>query len=462
MSQLDEGFVLDDRVNWNIWSDSQGLIPGSHYEMNNPWGLISWRSDWVDVGFSVYNYERHDFYDRDEWQEGDDQDFTLGFTAPAVSFDLHHTWGNHSLKIGAEYTYGDASAHYLYYREGTEDIDFKQNLVGVFAQDSWQALPWLNVSLGVRFDYFENSIGSVNTTGAESSDDRISGSGWTPRLSATVDVADGMQIYGFFGGLFKAPSMADLYRWYGNYNLISFAGNAVLRAFYDVEGDIPPEDVEAWQAMLGQLKPSRGYDGELGFRHVGDRFFYSLNFFYEYINDYIVVFPVSYPPTYNIDNVQLWGLELTGNCTITKWLEVEANYTFMQNHKEGDALVERLYDTDKLFNAPENILSVFIRIRPFEGFMAEWQTFFVSSRVTGGAPGVPPQKAKETPKYDPILALGAYDLENLQLSYTPGTWKFITPKIAFAVQNIFDRRDYIRLDYPLPGRLFYGGLSATF
>jgi outer membrane receptor protein involved in Fe transport len=175
-----------------------------------------------------------------------------------------------------------------------------------------------------------------------------------------------------------------------------------------------------------------------------------------------VIYPVSYPPTYNVDNVQLWGLEVAGIYSFSRWLEIEANYAFIQNKKRGDDIVETLYGRDELFNAPEHVLNVFLRARPFEGFLAEWQVNFVSSRFAGGAPGVPPQAAQQVPKFDPITELDAYDLHNIHLSYSPGTWRFLTPRFSFAVQNLFDRRDYIRLDYPLPGRLYYGGIEVDF
>ncbi len=468
-SDRNEGFVLDDRVNWNVWSNAQGLAPGSDFDLDNRGVQVSWKTGWVDAAFSYSVYGRDDNYLREKWNPGDWQDYTLWYKAPAAKLKAHHTWGNHHWKAGFEYTYGDAASKWVYYRQGTEDVSFLQNLCGAFAEDSWQVIPRFRVTLGLRFDWFENRIFSLGASGGQESRDQATGDGWSPRVSATYDFTDGIQVYGFFGKVFKAPAMADFYRWYGNYNLISPTGLAVLRAFYGIDQPpmapanlIPPEYVSAWQSTLGRLKPARGYDAELGLRHSGDRFYYGINLFYEYIDDYIVIYPTSYPPTYNIDNVQLWGLELSGIYNVCRWLEVEGNYAFIQNKKQGDEIVETLYGRDELFNAPEHILNVFLRARPFEGFEAEWQVNFVSSRFAGGAPGSPPQAAQQNPKFDPITELGAYDLHNVHLSYSPGTWKFITPRLSFAVQNLFDRRDFIRLDYPLPGRLFYGGIEVDF
>ncbi len=465
-----EGFVLDDRVDWNVWSDAQDLAPGSDFDLDTQGIQASWASGWVDAAFSFTGQGRDDDYRREDWENGDWQDFNLWYKAPAVKVKVHHHWRNHEWKLGGEYTYGDADAKWVYYGQGIEHVSFNQDLYAFFAEDSWRILPEVTLTVGIRFDGYENRISSKGAAGGKESKDKISDTQWSPRVSVTWDVTDGLQAYGFFGRVFKAPAMADLYRWYGNYNLISQAGRAVLRAFYDIHDQppgapaelIPPEIVEDWQATLGSLSPAKGYDGEVGLRHGGDRFFYSLNLFYEYIDDYIVIYPVSYPPTYNVDKVQLWGLECSGVYTFSKWLELEAAYAFIQNDKEGDEIVEKLYGRKELFNAPEHTLNIFVRSRPLEGFTAEWQVHFVSGRFAGGAPGVPPQMADRQPKFEPITELDAYDIHSIRLSYEPGTWKGLHPRFSFAVENLFDRRDFIRLDYPLPGRLFYGGIEMTF
>jgi|GEM_PF-4015593 len=467
-SDRNEGFVLDERVNWNVWSNAQGLAPGSDFDLDMRGVRVSWRTDWLDAAFSYSVYDRDNDYLRTSWDTGDWLDYTLRYKSPAAKLMAHHTWGTHHWKAGFEYSYGDAGSKWVYYQQGTEDVSFFQNLYGIFAEDSWQVIPRFNVTFGLRFDWFENRISSAGASSGQESLDDVSDEGLSPRISATYDLADGVQVYGFFGRVFKAPAMADLYRWYGNYNLISDTGRAVLRAFYGIDQPptapadlIPSEYVSAWQSTLGRIKPAKGYDAELGLRHNGDRFHYAVNLFYEYIDDYIVIYPVSYPPTYNVDNVQLWGMELSGIYNFSRWLELEGNYAFVQNKKRGDEIVETLYGSDELFNAPEHILNIFLRTRPFEGFLAEWQVNLVSSRLAGGAPAVPPQAAQNNPTFDPITELGAYDLHNVHLSYSPGTWKSLTPRFSFAVQNLFDRRDFIRLDYPLPGRLFYGGIEVA-
>ena len=466
-SHRNEGFVLDERVNWNVWSNARGLTSGSYFDLDNSGVQAVWDSDWVNAAFSYTAQDRDDHYKRDTWNTGDWWDYDLRYKAPSFKVKVHHRWRNHTWKLGGEYTYGDSDANWVYYEQGNEDVSFNQDLYGFFAEDSWQALPRVTLTFGVRFDRFENRISSEGAPGGRESRDELTGDGWSPRLSVAYQATDAVQIYGFFGRLFKAPAMADLYRWYGNYNLLSFGGRAVLRAFYGLDQPpgappelIPPELVADWQSMLGRLKPAKGYDAELGLKGRGDRFAYDLNLFYEYIDDYIMIYPISYPPTYNVDNVQLWGLEVSGIYTFSKWLEVEGNYAFVQNEKKGDEITEGIYETDDLFNAPEHVLNVFIRTRPFKGFMAEWQVNFVSGRFAGGAPGVPPQVSDVKPQFQPIMELGPYDIESIHLSYSPGPWRGVSPRFSFAVENLFDRQDYIRLDYPLPGRLFYGGIEV--
>jgi len=468
-----EGFVLDPRVLWNVWSEANGLSPNSDWDLQGQGVVLSWTSDWVDASFCYNGQDRDDNYLKylgHPWAKGDFQDYTLFFNTPTAKLKVHHQWGNHAWKAGMEYTYGDASSRWTYYEAGVEDVTFMQDLWAAFVEDSWQLHPRVNLSVGFRYDHSDNRFHSAYYGTANSTEYSVQGDGWSPRATLTWNIVDALEVYGHFGRLYKAPTLADLYRWYGSMSLVSGPGRAVLRAFYGINQPpmapaslIPQPYIDNWRAMIGQLRPATGYDGELGVRQHGERYAYGVNLFYEYIDDYIVLFPSSYPPTYNVDNVQLWGLEVDGSYTFCKWLEIEGNYAFIQNHVRGDELVQGLYDgREELFNAPENVLNVFVRSRPFEGFLAEWQVNFVSGRFAGGEPGAPPQAAARNPSYQPITDLGPYDLHNLQMTYEPGAWKGMSPRLSFAVQNIFDRRDYMRLDYPLPGRLFYGGLELAF
>jgi outer membrane receptor protein involved in Fe transport len=461
-----EGLVLDSRVNWNVWSDSADYASGSKFNLETDTLMVTYKSSWLDLSASNVWQKRDDDYKKDSWSAGDTYDYDIKYTMPTFQGKLHHSFGAHKLKLGAEYSMGEADANFVYYEEGTEQINWKQELAGAFLEDSWQILPALNFTLGLRYDHYKNEVESHGAD--QPSDTSISDQGFSPRASLTYDLPKNWQVFAFAGRVFKAPTMADMYRWYGNYNLISFAGRAVLRAYYGLNQPpgapasiIPQQYIDGWRDLIGQLEPTTGWDYELGTRVKGKNHALQVNFFYQDLENYVTIYPVSYPPTYNVDAVKLWGVEFTGIYTFNRYLEAEAVYTWLKNKVEGDEIVKKLYGRDELFNAPDHILNLTLRSRPLDGLLLEWQSQFVSSRFAGGAPAVPPQAAKANPQYQPMYDLGSYWLHNVRASYTTKLGPTETT-FSLAVENIFNEKDYIRLDYPLPGTLVYGGVSFTF
>lgn len=465
-TRREEGLPLDDRINWNIWSNSQGYADGSKTKTDENTIIADYKSAWVDLSASYFQQKRDDDCYKNGWVTGDYQDYALDFKTPSVKAKLHHTHGDHTWKIGADYTYGDAVADWVYYNDGTERIEWKQDLAGVFAEDTWRLLPQLNLTMGLRYDYYKNTIDSDRGYINPGSD--ISDEGLSPRASLTYDLNEDWQAFAFAGHVFKAPTMADLYRWHSNHELISFAGRAVLRAYYGLAQPagapaslIPAQYIQGWKNMIGDLEATKGWDYELGLRKSGQNHALQINFFYQDLDDYVNIYPVSYPPTYNVDNVGLWGMELAGVYTFCQYLEAEAIYTWMANQTSGDPITEKLYGKNELFNAPDHVLNLTLRSRPLKPLLLEWQSQFVSSRFAGGAPGVPPQVAATTPKYEPMYELDPYWLHNIRASYTVRCQK-TDVTFSAAVENIFNEECYIRLDYPLPGTLYYGGVSLAF
>ena len=178
-SKKDEGFALDDRVNWTVWSDANDLANGSEYHLETNTAIASYTSSWFDATASYTQQKRDDDYRKDSWASGDTYDYTIDYRTPSVSAKLHHTFGKHSLKFGGEYTYGDAKAEWTYYGDPViEKLHFQQDLAGLYAEDSWQVLEKLNFTLGVRYDYFKNKL---TTEGADpNTDTEIDDDGFSP------------------------------------------------------------------------------------------------------------------------------------------------------------------------------------------------------------------------------------------------------------------------------------------
>lgn len=464
-----EGYVIDDRVAWNVWSDARDYVSGSDYTLDNNGAQMTYLSEWFDLGLAYTKQERDSNPKKESWSAGDTQNYDSDFDAPSVKCKIHHSFSSHALSLGMDYTYGDAKANWQYYDQpGKEHVDFNQDLLGIFFEDAFQITDALKITAGIRYDEFENRIDSGGgPVGAfrESIDD----SEWSPRICADYNFMDSVTFYASAGKFFKAPTMADMYRWHGNYSLNSFAGRAVLRSYYGLNQPpgapasiIPFQYIDGWHQLIGKLKPAKGYDYETGIRATGADFAFQINLFYQDIDDYVVIYPVSYPPTYNIDNVKLWGIELSGRYIFCRYFEVEGNYTYEETEKHGDKIIEEIYGENDLFNAPKHLLNLTLRAKPFNGLTSEWQINSVDERFAGGAPGVPPQMAAQNSEYEPMPHLGGYTIHNLRISYDTPFIKGVDTKFTMAVENIFNKKTWERLDYPTPGTLFYGGVEFVF
>ena len=469
-----EGYVIDDRVAWNVWSDARDYLPGSDYTLDNNSAQVTYLSEWLDLGLSYTIQERNSNPKQASWDTGDTQDYDSDFSAPSVKCKIHHSFNAHTLSLGTEYTYGDTEANWQYYNQPKEQIDFKQDLLGFFFEDAFQITDALKITAGLRYDEFENRIDSGGGP-VGSFRESIDDSKWSPRICVDYNFMDNMTFYASAGKFFKAPTMADMYRWHGNYNLNSSAGRAVLRSYYGLPGGgapvnggsnpanaIPEETQAEWHQLIGKLKPAKGYDYEVGIRDSRSNFAYQINLFYQDIDDYIIIYPVSYPPTYNIDNVELWGIELSGRYVFSRYFEVEGNYTYEETEKHGDKIIEEIYAENDLFNAPKHLFNFTLRAKPFNGLTSEWQINSVGERFAGGAPGVPPQMAAQNSEYEPMPHLGGYTIHNLRISYDTSFIKGIDTRFTLAVENIFNKKTWERLDYPTPGTLFYGGVEFIF
>ncbi len=460
-----EGYVLDDRVAWNIWSESRDYAPGSSFTLDNAGTQIVYQSGLFDLAVSYTDQKRDSDPEKITWSAGDVSDYTSDFTTPAAKLVFHHSFGSHTMSLGGEYARGKAESDWEYYNQGTQHVDFSQNLGGFFFEDSWDIFSKVNMKAGIRYDSFKNTIKNFDPQFESST----SAHQWSPRYTLSFKPDDDCLLYFSGGRIFKAPTMADQYRWYSNYNFISFAGRAVLRAYYGINQPpgapasiIPDQYKQAWRSLIGELKPVKGWDYELGIRKVSDRFAYHVNLFYQDIEDYIELFPVSYPPTYNVDNVHVSGLEVSGKYLLSPVFEIECSYTWEHTKKHGDKLIEKLYNETKLANSPTHLFNLTFRAGPFRGFTAEWQTRYIGKRFAGGAPAVPPQVTDTKPEYEPMTYLGGYTTHNLRLGYALDMIHGVSTKFLLAIENITNVKNWERLDYPNPGTVVYGGVQFEF
>jgi len=163
------------------------------------------------------------------------------------------------------------------------DSPEKFNIDSVFSEVSWQGIPGLTLTAGLRYDD-HNQFGSTTT----------------PRLTAAYYI-NNTKIFANWGKGFKAPSVFQLTYICGFCGLT--APNSALR----------PEQSTGWEVGINQA-------------FIDDSIHLGVTYFYQNITDLIDFdFAVGFG---NINNVHTKGVELFADARITKTLSLSGNYTF--------------------------------------------------------------------------------------------------------------------------------------
>lgn len=124
--------------------------------------------------------------------------------------------------------------------------------VGLYAQDDWQLRHDLLANLGLRYDRWENSDGSIDTPGWPSAS-RISRdypsrakSALSPKLALVWQAQPGLALRTSLGSAFRAPTVYELYR-----------STRIGTTTYRANPDLNPETVQTWDVGV-DLKPWQG------------------------------------------------------------------------------------------------------------------------------------------------------------------------------------------------------------
>jgi outer membrane receptor protein involved in Fe transport len=254
-----------------------------------------------------------------------------------------------------------------------------------------------------------------------------------------------MKLYVAAGSVFNPPSTMDYFRWMSNYTVSARARTVVsetpsLADRFDLS---TPEGVSRWRGVLGELDPEQGYNIEAGWELFYDFADMNLSCFYSRINDYIEMYPASHAPTYNVDRVDLYGVELeTSIELIPGVLKFNSNITRQESDKHGDPLMP---DSNEVINMPEWEGNAWLTYVSCNGLEIIPSVHYRGQRKTGGAP------LKE------VSGFGGYTTADLTVNYT-----FSHMNLMFSCENIFQKDANERVDAPLTDRRFYFRVKGEF
>lgn len=331
------------------------------------------------------------------------------------------------LKYGAEgngLRYSNADIRHkdsTFFKSQPDDGDPSQTTkaadrYGVFVQSQLQLGEWVEVTPGLRYDYYFG-----HKRGATYDDTKYQGVSPNAGISIKIWEGGSASLHGAYA--YRFPTCPELYWYYGGYK---------------------PSD-------RSELSPERAVQVELGISHsvissgkLGSTA--GIRGYYYSINDYIrTIF--GYQPSrliYNIDKVDLYGLEIEASFDIFRSINIRGNYTLQRTKKSGDTYDSSMVLTKGLPELPKHKSNLSIEYRAENSSCAGISIRYVGERevVTGN-----PAKGNSTT----LEHIDGFATFRMFGSCPIFTADGISAKIKAGIDNLFnvDYSEYPGI--PMPG-----------
>ena len=324
--------------------------------------------------------------------------------------------GLHELHYGIQYGK-------MIYEIRNEGSKYELPSTGIFVEDDWTLSEHTSLGLSLRYDYnqFEANSGALR----DKTHTQLS-----PGVKITQRLNKGQSLYLGARRLFRSPTVADYSRWSTGY---TDSGNAYRNAF------APGLSHAEWQAFLGVPEPEKGMSYELGWRaKFGENTAVGVTGFYYDIDDFLnIQFKGGLLPpiVYNVGNVKVKGVELTGEHRLSPHWAVSAGYTRQNTSKSGDRF------NAPLKGMPESTFNAGVRWDSLHGLQSA-----LDLRYIGSVPG-----SSDSDYISP------YTVADLTVSYA-----FKSHIINLAVNNLFDRYYEQTRDFRQPGINYNLSYQYTF
>ena len=288
-------------------------------------------------------------------------------------------WLNNNTTVGADYKKQEITDNVSYTTGGSE-----QENIGIFAQNDTYITDRLTLTIGGRYDDYDNFDG------------KFTGKGYL-----SYEIADGIVAKGGFGQAYKVPAP---YQLDPNYRMISCGGSCFIRGNADLEA----EESTNYEASL-LVNRATWNAGITLFQNDVENLISRTR---------LVTTDLRYDPLFpniwdNISEAEIKGVELTGGYTVNDRLNLKANATYLDakdvsNSKEVD-LTER----------PEWMGNLAINWEPVNNFRIIADANYIGKQTINATTG---------------KQLDAYTVYNLGFSSN------LTPnlKLDYGVKNLTD------------------------
>jgi outer membrane cobalamin receptor len=290
---------------------------------------------------------------------------------------------------------------------GFMEQDADRDVIAFFMQDSWQITERLDMTAGLRVDYYSDFGSSIN-----------------PRISFVWKLHEKTNLKLLYGHAFRAPTFCELYT-----ITTSITGNE-------------------------NLGPEKARSFEIGFNHkLTPRINTSFNYFYNALADIIlptgeIIIPTYPPQLENSGKLNSQGIEAEIKANFEKNSYAFFNYSYAKAKDEltGKAVPDV---ANHLFNFGLNV-------GVWKYLNANLNVNYVGERKRGLLTGFP----------DPRNPVAAYALSNLTLR-AQNFWENM--ELILSIHNLFDKQytdpeplGLIYYDFPCEGRQILGKVIFKF
>ena len=411
------------------WGWGRSLGDRSYYEKERyEWNAI------IEKNLLGIDWEGR-YYLNDEDRTDHIYEQTSGDLAIKRDCPPDYSWGwglkggkiisNHALKAGIEgnylgyggITYKHVDPTYFSPWASFEDSDDKHELSEVnsaFIQDRWSLLSNLDIYLGLRVDDYEADDNECQ----DLEDTPVS-----PKFGIFYNPIPFVETFVTVARAVNFPTIPKYYWYYNGYQPPDRKGLAYEDAMqYEIGGN---------------------------YKGIKDTTISAKIYHYD-IDDYLR-WIFGYRPSrvvYNIDNVELTGFELDIDSKIYNNVYAFANYTYQTSDKEGDIL-DQSNISDEISELPDHKFNIGIKYQRDDGAFAKLTLKWVDSREVP----ISSSSTSNTGKMDD------YFLLNSLIKYP--VWKEHGYLYA-GCENILDE-DYVEsYGFPMPDRMFFGGIEIKF
>ncbi|MFZ4536954.1 TonB-dependent receptor [Propionivibrio sp.] len=326
-------------------------------------------------------------------------------------------------------------------------VDATSSTTSLFAQDQISIGDRLTVYAGGRYDAWSshgNSQDFLVPANNLNSPERTATS-FNPKLSAVYKLNEWWALKGSAGTGFRAPNNYELYANPTFSGAASPNGKLIL-----ANPNLKPETAQSWD--LGT---------QMDFKQGGNfKFAY-----YETMMKDMIYQTVTKVPTYtlagttnvidfwgqqnNVAGAKIHGVELSGELPVTRWLSINASYTYTGAVITSDGGLNTGMVGKRISNVPKNMASFGLDAR-----QGDWQGV-ISTRYIGEVYGSSDNLNTDVVK-DVWTGYSKYWLTDMKIGYQINK-TFLT---NIAVSNLLDKKYYAY--YPMPGRSVNIDVSIKF